>query len=627
MQESVTTSSRPPSPSATASQAHVLGRLLRIAWEYRGRCCAVLAIQLLLLAVTVAGLGWSGIALDVLHHALSPSAAAPRFPWGWSPPPRLSAFDLVLAIAAAVVVMGLARAWLSYAYTIAVADLVQGRLVPTIRAQVYEKLQHLSFRFYDQHASGSLLNRVTSDVQSLRSFIDAVLIQALVVLLALGTFGSYMASKHAGLTAVCLASTPLLWLLTTRFSRRVIPAYDRSRGRLDELVLGVSETVLGMPVIKSFAAERSVTAELRVKNARLRDSQREIFRQVSRYTPSVDLLIHFNLVILLAYGGVLVVSGRLTLGDLVVFAGLLQQLSTHVTTLSTIVNTLQESLIGARRVFQVLDTPTEIAGPHSPRSLEVVRGEVRFEDVSFGYDPARPALSNLSFEVQPGECIALYGAAGAGKSTLLSLIPRFYDPSRGRVLVDGIDVRELDLEQLRRTVAVVFQETFLFSHTIAANIAFGQPDATELQIEQAARQASAHEFIERLPQGYQTVLGELGTNLSGGQRQRLAIARALLTDPAILLLDDPTAALDAETTREILGSLQLAARGRTTLMVTHRPALLRRADRILVLDRGLIVQHGHHADLASVAGPYRELLGLERDSLPVPASPREERAG
>jgi ATP-binding cassette subfamily B protein len=455
-----------------------------------------------------------------------------------------------------------------------------------------------------------------------------VLIQALVMLLALGVYGMYMLSKHALLTIVCLATTPGLWFLTTRFSRRVVPAYDRSRERLDELILGVSETVHGVQVIKGFAAEPSALASLAGKNESVRDSQREIFKHVSRYTPTVDLLIQSNLIALLIYGGLLVVYERLTLGDLVVFAGLLQQFSTHVTTLSTIVNTLQESMVGARRVFEVLDTPAEIVSPAQPRRVERLSGHVRFDRVSFGYVAGRRALAELTFEAKPGELIALYGAAGAGKSTLLSLIPRFYDPDAGTVTIDGIDVRTLDLTVLRRSVAVVFQETFLFSNTVAANIAFGMPNASLAEIERVARLASAHEFIECLPEGYQTVLGELATNLSGGQRQRLALARALLTDPSILLLDDPTAALDAETTREILASLSTASRGRTTFMVTHRPALLRRADRIIVLEQGRLAHVGTHSELLHLPGPYRELLRLHaRDAHELPPLAAEERAG
>jgi ATP-binding cassette subfamily B protein len=600
-----------------AGKASVLRRLLLLAWEYRARCFAALSMQLLLLGLSMLGLGASGIAMDVLHHALVPTAAAPRFPGGLQPPPWLSPFGIVLSIALAVVALGIARTLLNYAYAIAVADLVQGRIVPKLRAQVYEKLQFLSFRFFDRHPSGSLLNRITSDVQSLRSFVDAVLIQALVVVLSLAAYGTYMFAKHAGLTLVCLATTPILWLVTTRFSRRVIPAHARGRDQLDALVLGVSESVHGAQVIKGFAAEKTALAELAAKNARVRDGQREIFKYVSRYTPTVDLLIHANLVSLLLYGGMLVVRRELTLGDLVVFAGLLQQLSTQVTSMSTIVNTLQESLIGARRVFEVLDAETEILSPTAPRELTRMRGHVRFEDVSFAYDAGHPALTRLSFEARPGECVAIYGAAGAGKTTLLSLVPRFYDPDHGSVYLDGVDVRELDLDLLRRETAVVFQETFLFSHTVAANIAFGHPEASRAQIERAARLASAHDFIERLPQGYETVLGELATSLSGGQRQRLAIARALLTEPRILLLDDPTAALDSETSQEILVSLRAAAVGRTTFIVTHRPALLQQADRILVLAGGKIVQQGTHLELCTRAGPYRDALHLHAHDEPA----------
>jgi ATP-binding cassette subfamily B protein len=341
---------------------------------------------------------------------------------------------------------------------------------------------------------------------------------------------------------------------------------------------------------------------------------------VSRYTPTVDLLIQANTLSLLLYGATLVLRGTLSVGDLVAFSGLLTQFSTHVTNMSTIVNTLQESLIGARRVFEVLDAKTEIMNPAQPRVVARSSGHVRFEAVTFGYDPKRAALSGIDLEVKPGELVALFGAAGAGKSTLLSMIPRFYDPDRGRVLVDGIDVRELDLNALRRTISVVFQETFLFSNTVAANIAFGHPEASRAQIEHVARVACAHEFIERLPDGYDTLLGERATNLSGGQRQRLAIARALLIDPRILLLDDPTAALDAHTTREILTSLKAAGAGRTTFLVTHRPLLLKQADRVIVLHGGRVVQQGTPFLLATQSGPYRDALQLHAHDDEPPTS-------
>ncbi|MDB4974374.1 MAG: sugar transporter [Myxococcaceae bacterium] len=590
------------------SNARLLARLLLVAWDHAGRCSLALAAQLLLLALSVMALGWTGTALDVVHRQLDPSAATPRWPWGLVPPLELSAWSQVMLIAGTIAALALLRTLLSFVYGVTVADLVHGQIVPSIRARVYEKLQSLSFRFYDQHPSGSLINRVTSDVQYLRSFVDGVLIQGVVMLLALLVYGGYMFSMHAGLTLVCLASTPLLWILTMRFSRRVLPAHAHSRKQMDQLVHALSEAIQGIQVIKGFARETHFLERLAERNLAVRDGQEAIFKHVSRFTPTIDLLTLGNVTALLCYGGVLVVNGSLTVGELVVFATLLQQFSTQVSTMSTIMNTLQESLIGARRVFEVLDTESEVKTPEQPTTLPEFVGNLRFEQVSFAYHEGTPVLHELDFEVRSGEHVALFGPAGSGKTSLLGLIPRFYDVTSGKVSIDGVDVRELALHELRTHTALVFQETFLFSNTVAANIAFGHPEATRAQVEHAARQASAHEFIEQLPQGYDTVLGELATNLSGGQRQRIAIARALLGEPRILLLDDPTAALDAETTEEILGSLRSAARGRTTLFSTHRPQLLKSADRVLVLEQGRIVQAGSHDELLRNDGPYRRAL-------------------
>jgi ABC-type multidrug transport system fused ATPase/permease subunit len=330
-----------------------------------------------------------------------------------------------------------------------------------------------------------------------------------------------------------------------------------------------------------------------------------IFRQISFFQPMIGFLTQVNMVVLLAYGGWLVIHGQIALGGgLFVFANLLQQFANQVSQVTNIANSIQSSLTGAERVFEILDAPLEVENPPQPRWPAKSRGAVKFENLTFAYRPELNVVENIDVDVRPGQCVAVVGATGAGKTTLLSLIPRFYDATAGRVLVDGIDVRNWDLDRLRRNVGLVFQESFLFSNTVASNIAFGQPDASMDQIRRAARIAAADEFIRNLPDGYDTVIGEHGCNLSGGQRQRLAIARAILLEPPILILDDALAAIDPGTEHEILAAMESAMRGRTTFVIAHRLSTLRRADLVIVLEHGRIVERGTHQQLMRGAGHY-----------------------
>jgi ATP-binding cassette subfamily B protein len=298
-------------------------------------------------------------------------------------------------------------------------------------------------------------------------------------------------------------------------------------------------------------------------------------------------------------------------GGLVVFAGLLQQFTGQVANISTIANSVQQSLAAARRVFEVMDTPVEVQSRPGALAPGRLTGRLVFEGVTFGYTPGKPVLTEVSFQTKPGQVIGIFGMTGSGKSTLLGLAPRFYDPQAGRILADGRDLRELELDAYRRQIGLVYQESFLFSNTVAANIAFGHPSATMEEIERAARIASAHEFICELAHGYETVLGEAGVDLSGGQRQRLALARALLLQPPVLILDDPTASVDARTENEIVSALREAMKGRTTLVVSGRLNLLRRADLILVLEDGRLTQSGTHEELVHRPGPYHETALLQ----------------
>jgi ATP-binding cassette subfamily B protein len=634
-----------PASFAGPSNGALIRRLFGLAWRYRLRCVGVLGIQLVLLTMGILGLSFTGIGLDYILHKLHGTPLAPnklhlRLPDDWPP------MHVLAMLAGFILGLALCRAVLNYVYGVQVNLLVQRHIVVDLRGEVYEKLQRLSFRFYDANTTGSIITRVTSDVQNVRMFVDQVLIQSLIMVISLTVYVIYMASLNPGLTAACLATTPVLWIMAAAFSRRIQPEYARNRTLVEKMVQILSESIQGMAVTKGFGREAENRAQFDAANDTVLTQQHTIFWRVSLFSPAVQFLTRINMMVLLAYGGWLVIHGRLPLGaGLVVFAGLLDQFSGQVNNVANIVNSVQQSLIGARRVFEILDAPVEVRSAPDAIRRPRLEGAVRFEDVSFTYRGPSAGLAeapnelsavaaaqaedrvlrDIELEVKPGQCIAILGATGAGKSVLMGLIPRFYDVTGGRLLIDGIDVRRLHLDDLRRNIGLVFQESFLFSNTVAANIAFGHPAATRAQVERAAQIAAAHDFILRLPKGYDTILGESGNSLSGGQRQRLAIARAVLLEPAILLLDDPTAAIDSETEHEIFEALDRAIAGRTTFIVAHRLSTLRRADRIIVMAQGRIVQQGTHAELMRVPGPYLHVARLQlvdgRELQPPEAAP------
>ena len=580
---------------------------------YRWRCVFVLFLQVALLILGMTGLTMTGMGVDVIRYEIESRSAPPKWPLGLQPPAGMHGMSLLFLFGGSVLLLALVRGVLNYFYDVWVARLVEGEIVVHLRNELYEKMQRMDFRFFDSNASSSIINRMTGDVQSVRLVVGGVIIPAAIMLLSLSVYIVYMLSIHTALTLACLAPMPLIWFFSVELSRRVHPKYVANRKLFDELVLWFSECVKGILVIKAFAFEQRAVARFEEKNRAFGQQQYSVFETASIFIPSIDGVTHLSMAILLGYGGWLVMNDRISLGaGLIVFAGLLQQFSGQISKIGSITNSVQQSLAAAERVFEILDARPAIQSAPTARRLDHPRGEITFDRVSFAYERnGASVLQGVSFTIEAGQCVGIIGPTASGKSALLSLIPRFYDPERGCIRVDGHDVRSLEIDSLRSRVGVVFQESFLFAATVAENIAFGRPRADRKEIQHAARLAAADEFIRTLAKGYDTELPEGGTNLSGGQRQRLALARSLLHDPRILLLDDPTAAVDSHTEREILGALDRAVSGRTVLLVTHRIAALRRADWVIVLEGGSIVQQGEPQELATMPGYYRTLAAMQ----------------
>ncbi len=481
-----------------------------------------------------------------------------------------------------------------------------------LREQLFEHFQRLHFGFHDRAPTGQLMSRANTDLQQIQAFVvmipltisNAVTVAAVTVILL---------SIDPLLTLLALGSLPFLNVLATRFSRRLHPAVMGIQQESAELAAVVEETIAGVRVVKGFGAEGVQAARLAAEADDVYRESMIAVRVRSTYLPALELLPNLGLIATLAYGGHRVLDGALTLGDLVAFNVYVAMLVWPLRMLGMIIAQSQRAAASAERVAEVLDTRPGIADPPHGRSLPAApggsRGEVRFEDVRFAYAPELPVvLDGFDLTVPAGQSVALVGATGSGKTTVARLIPRFYDVQGGAVVLDGVDVRELRLRELRKAVGIVFEDTFLFSDSIAANIAFADPEAVDADIERAARLAGAHDFITSLPDGYATSIGERGYSLSGGQRQRLAIARAILADPRVLILDDATSSVDPTKEHEIRDALAEVMRGRTTIVIAHRPATIALADRVVLVSGGRVAADGTHAELLATSAEYREVL-------------------
>ena len=505
------------------------------------------------------------------------------------------------------------RSWLMWWATRDSAILIHQHVVPKIRRQVFQKLQQLHFGYFDTQTSGGLINRVTGDIAAIRLFAETIIIDTVILILTVVIYVGFMAQISPFLTVICLATLPLMLASSLIFSKVIRPQYLERKKAFDHMILFFAESVRGVQSIFGFSREPEMREQFQGRNDRVVDQQKNIFLCFSIFQPVVHLFTHINIIVLLLVGGKMAIDGQLDVGaGLFIFAVLLQQLQNQVGTLTNVANTVQDSFSAAERVFEVLDRPSAIYSRESAQSLSGgISGSIRYENVSFKFSPNRDTLRDISISVEPGETVAIVGETGSGKTALLSLLPRFYDPDVGRILLDGKDLREIDLVELRRAVGVVFQEPLLFSDTIEGNIKFGHEGASDEQMVQASKQAAAHEFIDSMEDGYQTIVEESGVNLSGGQRQRIALARALITDPKILVLDDPTSAIDPETEDEILTAINRVIETRTTFIVAHRLSTLKRADQIIVLRNGAIVESGTHEALIAHRGEYARAAAIQ----------------
>lgn len=485
------------------------------------------------------------------------------------------------------------------------------RMVYDLSAALFHKMQRLSSGFHSRWPVGDSLGRLTQDSWSIYSLTAGMVspFQGLVTLATIGLFAYY---QDAGLALLCFAAAPALAAVSVFFGPALKRRAHLGREAESRLMSFVHQTLESIPAVQAFGTESRNRQKFHaMADDAVNVSQRRALLS-GTYGLFTGLLLTAGGGLVLYVGGLKVLAGTISLGQLLTFLRYMQILQTTVGALLQSYGDLKPVQAGMERVIEVLDSPDQV---HDKPQAGVLRsrseGRIRFENVSYGYEPGRPVLKNVSLDVQPGETIAIAGSSGAGKTTLVSLIPRFFDPSEGRVFLDGTDVRDIRLSSLRDQVSVVLQEPFLLPVTIADNIAFGRPGASRLQIEAAAEAANAHDFIRRLPQGYDTLLGQRGASLSGGERQRLSIARALLKDAPVLILDEPTSALDAATEVEVLEAIERLMIGRTTFIIAHRLSTARKADRILIMDLGRIVEAGGHKELIAARGLYHGLYSLQ----------------
>jgi ABC-type multidrug transport system fused ATPase/permease subunit len=506
-----------------------------------------------------------------------------------------------------IAIIGSVASYIDNYYTESVGQWVAHDL----RMRTYHHLQRLSLAYYDSHQTGQLLSTITDDIQTIQSFASSATLGIFVDLLTIVGMLGLMFWLNWDFALVAVGVTPFLLLFVSRFKRAVKKATHEVRHRQSDIVAVVQQGLESMRVVKAFGRQDLEQEALSEVSHATVDAALKARRVKSMLSPVVTVTVALCTAFVLWRGASLILIGTMTAGALTVFLSYLNKFFKPVQDLAKMTNAIAQAAVGVERIQAILETDTIIPEHPDAREPGATRGEITFEHVAFGYNKDEPVLKDVSFTIKQGQLVGVVGTTGGGKSTVVSLIPRFYDPTSGCVRIDGIDIREYKLHPLRDQIGFVLQDTVLFRGTIRDNVAYGRPGATQKEIEEAAKLANADEFISRMPHGYDTMVGERGLTLSGGQRQRIGIARAVIRNTPILILDEPTAALDTESERLVIEALERLMKGRTVITIAHRLSTIRDANTIIVLSGGVVAEQGTHQELLALGGVYAELHRIQ----------------
>jgi len=487
-----------------------------------------------------------------------------------------------------------------------------------LRRTLYQHIHHLSLAEHDEKRTGDLISRVTSDIQSVQDFISSALLDMLVDALTLAGMVAVMFYYNWRFALIALSIAPALFLVVWVLTKRIKKASREVRQKEGELANIVQEVFTSIRVVKAFSREDYEQRRFEEQSLENVETALQARSLKAKLSPIVEVLAAIGTCLVLGYGARLAMAGQLSAGDLIIFLAYLSKMYKPMRDLSKMGDTVSKATVSYERIQEILNAVSRVRDLPRARRAPAFKGKVEFDRVSFSYTPENPILKEMSFEIEPGKVAAFVGPSGAGKSTIMSLIPRFYDPTSGQVKIDGADIRGYTLRSLREQMSFVLQDTVLFRVPIWQNIAYGKPEAQRAEIMRAAELANAHEFIEKMPDGYDTMVGERGVSLSGGQRQRIAIARAIIRNTPILLLDEPTSGLDAESEQAVFEALGRLMEGKTSIVIAHHLATIQKADVIFVVKDFQLAEHGTHAELLAAGGVYSELYGLQLGSLQQP---------